>query len=76
MGLGLMLACATPNADAANALAPLFNVSMMLLSGFYINVNSLPDGEHASPTPPTASQPGPSLTTMTLCLLPYLLVIM
>jgi hypothetical protein len=33
-----------PDAETANALAPLFNVSMMLLSGFYINVSSLPAG--------------------------------
>jgi ABC-type multidrug transport system permease subunit len=44
MGLGLLLATMAPDAETANALAPLFNVSMMLLSGFYINVSSLPAG--------------------------------
>lgn len=44
MGLGLLLATMAPDAETANAMAPLFNVSMMLLSGFYINVSSLPAG--------------------------------
>ena len=42
--LGLLIASFAPSPEAANGLAPLFNISLMLLSGFLININSLPDG--------------------------------
>jgi len=43
IGLGMLIAAATPNQDAAQAAAPIVVVLMILFGGFYINVDSLPD---------------------------------
>lgn len=43
IALGMIIASAAPTPDAANAIAPLFVVLMILFGGFYINIESLPD---------------------------------
>jgi ABC-type multidrug transport system permease subunit len=45
--LGLMIASLAPNADAANGLAPLFNISLMLLSGFLSAYAGMQPQSHA-----------------------------
>merc|ERR1719295_2159218 len=42
IGLGLAVGACAPNIDAANALAPLIMVLMILFGGFYINSDSIP----------------------------------
>lgn len=42
IGLGMIIASAAPTTEAANAIAPLFVVLMILFGGFYINIESLP----------------------------------
>ena len=44
VGLGLAVTAASPSPEAAVALAPIIVVLMILMGGFYINVESLPEG--------------------------------
>lgn len=44
VGLGLAVTSASPSPEAAVALAPIIVVLMILMGGFYINIESLPEG--------------------------------